>query len=178
MVGLESSERFLLKLGVGTVVWRKDQNGNREFLLGVRNTVPEGKLSLPGGTKDDIAVGVVKKADKNIKKTAIREIYEETGIDINEDRLSIISLDDSNVSEMGYLNFGCAVEVNASVEPDMSKASHAYEFKEWKWFQVGKNKSGENIFFSNDGDIVTEDDIFKPCIPTIRSFLENKLQVK
>ncbi len=160
---LEEELQFL-KMGVGTVVWKISDGGEKRILLGKRNTNPVGKLALPGGTMDDeVSAPLMKDKDKNIKIAAAREIFEESGIKINSDDLKVISVDDTDIKNNRYLNFGCQIEVPWGTEVDLSKATHRDEMSEWKWFKIEDLK---------------EEEIFAPCIPTLKSFTQGKIQAK
>lgn len=154
-----------LRLGVGTIIWKSIENGDREILLGKRMTHPVGKWALPGGTMDDeVSAPLALDKDKDIKIAAAREILEEAGIEISPRGLKVISIDDSDIGESKYLNFGCQIEVPKDTEVNLSRASHGYEMSEWKWFSLK--------------DFNDFNEVFAPCVPTIKSFIHGKIQVK
>ncbi len=159
-----SAEFQPLKMGVGTVIWKKTVDGERMFLMGKRNTNPVGKWALPGGTMDDEVSNpkaIIK--DKNIRAAAVREILEESGIFVDPNDLRITSVDDKDVKNSRYMNFGFQIEVPLDTEIDMSKATHGHEMSEWRWFREEELDPSE---------------IFSPCIPTIKGFSQNKFQAK
>lgn len=151
-----------LKIGVGTVIWKKGPGGERQILMGKRNTPPIGKWALPGGTMDDeVSTPLSEAMDENVMVAAAREVREECGITVKAKRLQIISVDDSEVSEPGYLNFGYQIEVPANTEVNLNVATHAAEMSEWRWFREAE---------------IDNDTVFAPSIPTLESFFTGKIQ--
>ncbi len=80
---------------------------------------------------------------------------------VNPDHLKIISTDTTDIKGRGYLNFGCALKVHLTTDADLSKATHSHEFLSWEWVNVKQ---------------LPWDDIFPPCIPTLKSFIQEELQ--
>ena len=126
------------KMGVGFgVMILKDS----KILLGRRHNDPtkadselhgEGTWTMPGGKLE---------FGESFETAAVREVKEETDLNIREDDLKFISLSNDRVTDahfvtIGFLceNFDGEVKV---MEPD--------EITEWEWFDL--NNLPENIFF-------------------------------
>ena len=167
MVEKQTLEIGRLNLGVGTIIWKQDKQGRRMFLMGKRTTNPIGFWALPGGSCDS----------DNVRVAAAREIREESGIDIQSERLKIVSIDDSEISTIRYLDFGCIVQVDNDTDVDLTNASHAHEVAEWRWFYLNGNPE-KLSFLSTLDEEIGEHEIFFPCVQTLKCFLGNKLQLK
>ncbi len=123
-------------VGVGVMILRKGK-----VLLGKRHFDPEkadselhgeGCWTMPGGK---VSYG------EKLKEAAIREIYEETEIRVNNDDLDLISVTDDILKDAHFVTIGyLCIKYNGEpkvMEPD--------EITEWKWFNLDKLPSP--IFF-------------------------------
>ena len=126
------------KVGVGFGVMILKDN---KILLGKRHDNPEkadselhgeGTWTMPGGKI---------KFGESFEDAAYRETLEETGININKEKLKLISLTNDKVEDAHFVTIGFLCEDfngEASVmEPD--------EITEWRWFLL--NDLPEKIFF-------------------------------
>lgn len=126
------------KVGVGFGVMVLKDN---KILLGKRHDDPEkadselhgeGTWTMPGGK---IEFG------ESLEEAAGREVLEETGIKVDEDRLKLISVANDKVSDAHFVTLGFLCEDfegEAQVmEPD--------EITEWQWFDL--DKLPEKMFF-------------------------------
>lgn len=92
----------------------------------------EGTWTMPGGKLD---------FQEDIKQAAQREVLEEIGIEIDKDKLQLISVtndivEDNHFVTIGFLYNGLEQEPRV-MEPD--------EITEWKWFDT--NNPPSNMFF-------------------------------
>ena len=126
------------KIGVGFGVMMLRDN---KVLLGKRNENPdkadselhgEGTWTMPGGKLE---------FGESFEKAAIREVKEETDININEDKLKFISLANDRVSDAHFVTIGFLCE---DFEGDV-KVMEPDEITEWQWFDL--NNLPEKIFF-------------------------------
>jgi len=120
-------EGFNKKPGVGIgVILLKDN----KLLLGKRHEDPEkadsllhgeGTWTLPGGKLD---------FKEGIPECAYREVYEETGIKINKDRIKIVSVTNDVVEDAHFVTIVFLAE-EFEGEP---KVMEPDEITEWRWF--------------------------------------------
>ena len=78
---------------------------------------------------------------ETLKNAAQREVVEETGININKNNLSLISLTDDIIEDAHFVTIGFLYE-NPEQEPRVMEPD---EIVEWQWFDL--NNLPEKIFF-------------------------------
>jgi len=92
---------FFPKIGVGVLLLKEGK-----VLLGLRHPDPkkaksdlhgEGTWTLPGGKVE---------FKENLRDTAFREVFEETGIKIQKESLEIISISDDILDDVHYVTVG------------------------------------------------------------------------
>jgi len=139
-------------LGVGVVVI----NDNNEILV-IKDRIGQ-RYKLPGGYIDD---------DENISTAAVREVKEETGIDV--DFTSIIALGHFKPLQFGESNLyvGCTAKANSSEINIIDD----YEIIEARWMNLEEflnheevllfNKTIVNTAIKNDGLRFEHIDMFK-----------------
>ncbi|MCX6724064.1 MAG: NUDIX domain-containing protein [Candidatus Staskawiczbacteria bacterium] len=124
------------KVGVGVMIL----NNRGEVLLGKRIDDPikassdlhgEGCWTMPGGKLE---------FQETLIDGAIREVLEETGIKLDKEKTSLISITDELRPDTHYVTAGflCRDFVG---EP---KATEPEEITEWKWYNL--NKLPDNVF--------------------------------
>ncbi|MCX6721950.1 MAG: NUDIX domain-containing protein [Candidatus Staskawiczbacteria bacterium] len=139
------------KVGVGVMIL----NDKKEVLLGKRNDDAEkassdlhgeGTWTMPGGKldfKETLIVG------------AFREVFEETGIKIDKDKLKVISVADEIVPDNHYVTIGfLCKDFEGKV-----KIMEPEEITEWKWYNL--NNLPEKVF--------------PPSLKMIKAYLSNKI---
>ena len=113
--------------GIGIMILR-----DGKILLGKRHDDPEkadsalhgeGTWSMPGGKLD---------FGETPHEGAKREAEEETGLEINKDKLKLISVTNEIVTDAHFITLGFLCE-NFSGEP---KVMEPDEITEWKWFDL------------------------------------------
>ena len=126
------------KPGVGIGVMILKDNG---VLLGKRHGDPkkadselhgEGTWTMPGGKLY---------FKEELEDAAFREVFEETGIKINKEKLKIISITNDIVKDAHFITIGFLCK-DFDGEP---KVMEPDEITEWKWFELDKLPSP--IFF-------------------------------
>ncbi len=131
-------------VGVGVMILK-----NNKVLLGKRNEDPtkadsllhgEGTWTLPGGKLD---------FKEDIQDCAYREVFEETSIRINKDKLKIISVTNDIVEDAHFVTIGFLCKDFAG-EP---KVKEPDEIVEWRWFDL--NNLPTPMFFPS-GKILKE----------------------
>jgi len=124
------------KVGVGVMIFKDDK-----VLLGHRHIDPrkadsqlhgEGTWTMPGGKLD---------FKEELKDCAHREVFEETGIKINKEKIKIISVTNDTVTDAHFITIGFLCE-NFEGEP---KVMEPDEITEWRWFDL--NNLPSPIFF-------------------------------
>lgn len=126
-------------VGVGVIILK-----NNKVLLGKRNDNPdkadsllhgEGTWTLPGGKLD---------FGEDIRDCVCREVFEETGIKTNRDKIKLVSVTNDIVKDAHFVTLGFLCEEfegNPKVmEPD--------EIIEWKWFDI--DKMPDPMFFPSE----------------------------
>lgn len=124
------------RVGVGVMILR-----NGKVLLGKRHADSkkadselhgEGTWTMPGGKLE---------FGEKLKSVAKREVFEETGIKINEENLEIISVTDDILKDAHFVTIGFLCTkffgIPKVMEPD--------EITLWKWFDL--NNLPSPIFF-------------------------------
>jgi 8-oxo-dGTP diphosphatase len=129
------------KVGVGFGVMILKDN---KVLLGKRHEDPnkadselhgEGTWTMPGGK---IHFG------EAFEQAAAREVMEETGIKVNEDKLKFISLANDKVRDAHFVTIGFLCE---DFEGE-AKVMEPDEITKWQWFDL--NNLPEKVFFPSD----------------------------
>ena len=124
------------KVGVGVMIFKDDK-----VLLGYRHRDPrkadselqgEGTWTMPGGKLD---------YKEDLKDCAQREVFEETGIKINKEKIKIISVTNDTVTDAHFITIGFLCE---DFEGD-AKIMEPDEITEWEWFDL--NNLPSPIFF-------------------------------
>jgi 8-oxo-dGTP diphosphatase len=123
-------------VGVGIMIFRNDK-----VLLGKRHDDPEkassllhgeGTWTMPGGKLD---------FGETFEEAAYREVFEETGIKINKERLRIISVTNDIVEDAHFITIGFLCQ-DFKGEAEILEPE---EIIEWKWFRLDNLPSP--IFF-------------------------------
>src|SRR4030042_5431833 len=126
------------KIGVGFGVMILQNN---KALLGKRHGDPEkadselhgeGTWTMPGGK---LHFG------ETFEEAAVREVLEETGLKISQDKLKFISLANDRVEDAHFVTIGFLCE-EFEGEPQVMEPD---EITEWRWFDL--NNLPERIFF-------------------------------
>ncbi len=119
-------------------------NNKNEVLFGKRHDDPEkadselhgeGTWTMPGGKLH---------FKEEFKEAAFRETLEETGIEIDKEKLEIISVTNDIVSDNHFVTIGFLCR-NFKGEP---KVMEPDEITEWKWFNLDNLPSP--IFFPSE----------------------------
>jgi 8-oxo-dGTP diphosphatase len=123
-------------IGVGIALIK-----NNKVLLGKRNSNPEkadselhgeGTWTMPGGKVE---------FGESFEKTAIRELFEETGIEASEKDMNVICVNNDMKDDAHFVTIGFRCKKWKGdprvMEPD--------EIVEWQWFSL--NKLTKPIFF-------------------------------
>lgn len=120
----------IIKVGVGVYIF----NSNNQLLLGLRKSPHgEGTWCPPGGHLE---------YEESFEAAAIREVKEETGLDIAQNDVAVIGVTNDFFKESGkhYVTIHLkAKEFNGEVklcEPD--------KFAKWQWFDM--DNLPENMF--------------------------------
>jgi 8-oxo-dGTP diphosphatase len=116
-------------VGVGIMILK----GNK-FLLGKRHSDPkkadselhgEGSWTMPGGKLH---------FKEELKEAALREVFEETGIKVNKEKLEILSVTNDVAEDAHFITIGFFCK-DFEGEP---QAMEPEEITEWKWFELDK----------------------------------------
>ena len=127
------------KMGVGFGVMILNKSG--QVLLGQRNEDPdkadselqgEGTWTMPGGKLE---------FGEEFEEACVRETKEETGIELDQKKLKLISLTNDMVPKAHFVTIGFLYE-QCDGEP---KVMEPKEIVKWKWFDIGKLP--KNVFF-------------------------------
>ncbi len=127
------------RVGVGVIILR-----NNKILLGKRHDNPkkadsllhgEGTWTLPGGKLD---------FKEGLKDCAYREVFEETEIKINKDKIKIVSITNDIVEDAHFVTIVFVTEEYQG-EP---KVMEPDEITEWKWFDL--NDLPSPMFFPSE----------------------------
>ena len=143
---------FQKKVGVGFgIMILKDD----KILLGKRHNDPdkadsklhgEGTWTMPGGKFE---------FGETFEASAAREVIKETGIEVNQDKLKLISLSNDRVIDAHFVTIGFLCEDfrgEAKVmEPD--------EITEWRWFDLDD----------------LPDKVFFPSAKVLKNYLDNTI---
>jgi len=125
--------------GIG-VMFLKDG----KILLGKRHGDPEkadsqlhgeGTWTMPGGKLD---------FGESFEDAACREVFEETGIKIDKEKLRVMSLSNDMVEDAHFITIGLLLE---DFEGE-AKVMEPDEITEWKWFSL--NELPNPIFFPSE----------------------------
>ena len=114
-------------VGVGVMILK-----DNKVLLGKRNDDPgkadselhgEGTWTMPGGKLY---------FQEELKEAAIREVLEETGINIDEKDLEIISVSNDRAEDAHFVTIGFLCK-NFEGDPQIMEPD---EITDWKWFDL------------------------------------------
>jgi len=132
-------DKKFAKVGVGVMILK-----DNKVLLGHRHYDPqkadselhgEGTWTMPGGKLE---------YKEDPKDCAQREVFEETGIKINKEKIKIISVTSDIVADAHFITIGFLCK-NFEGEP---KVMEPDEITEWRWFDL--NNSPNPIFFPSE----------------------------
>jgi 8-oxo-dGTP diphosphatase len=126
------------KPGIGVGVMILNEN---KVLLGKRHGDPEKADSELHGESSWTMPGGKLHFGEILKDAACREVFEETGININKENLKIISVTDDIIEDAHFVTIGFLYEERTE-EP---KVTEPDEITEWKWFELDNLPSP--IFF-------------------------------
>ena len=123
-------------VGVGVMIF-----SDGKVLLGRRHQDPkkadselhgEGTWTMPGGKLD---------FGESFEQCACREVFEETGIKLSEEKLKVISISNDIVEDAHFVTIGFFCD-NFNGEP---KVMEPDEIVKWKWFSL--DNLPDKIFF-------------------------------
>jgi len=126
---MEEEQKKKIGVGIGVVIFK-----DGKVLLGHRHDDPkkasselhgEGTWTMPGGK---IHFG------ETYQEAAYREVKEETGLEINPDKLKIICINNDILPDVHFVTIGLLAE-EIQGEP---KVLEPDEITEWKWFDMGQ----------------------------------------
>jgi len=126
-------------VGVGVMILR-----DNKVLLGKRHSDAqkadselrgEGSWTMPGGKLD---------FQEELEDAAYREVFEETNIRINKDKIRIVSVTNDVVEDAHFVTIGFLCE-DFEGEP---KVMEPDEIIEWKWFDI--NNISSPMFFPSE----------------------------
>jgi 8-oxo-dGTP diphosphatase len=136
---MSQDKKIGVRAGVGVMILK-----DNKVLLGKRHDDPqkadsalhgEGTWTMPGGKID---------FGETFEEAATREVMEETGIKINQDKLKFISITNDRVSDArGKAHFVTVGFLHKTAE-DEPKVMEPEEITEWRWF--GLDKLPEKMF--------------------------------
>ena len=138
------------KVGVGVMILK-----DNKVLLGKRNDDVqkassdlhgEGTWTMPGGKLD---------FQETLIDGAIREVFEEIGVKIKQDKLKIISVTDEIMADNHYVTIGFLCK-DFENEPRIMEPE---EITEWKWYNL------DNL----------PEKIYPPSLKMIKAYLNNKI---
>lgn len=128
---------------------------DNKVLLGKRHDDPikadsdlhgEGTWTMPGGKLD---------FHETLPDGACREVFEETGIKVNKEKLAVFSVSDEIVYDNHYVTVGFLCN-NFQGEP---KVMEPDEIIEWKWYDLGN----------------LPEKVFPPSAKMIKAYLNKKI---
>lgn len=114
-------------IGVGVMILRENK-----VLLGKRHDDSEKASSLLHGEGTWTMPGGKLYFGEGFEEAAFREAFEETGIEINKEKLKLISVTNDIVKDAHFVTIGFLCE-DFKGEP---KAIEPDEITEWKWFEL------------------------------------------
>lgn len=127
------------RVGVGVIIFK-----DNKVLLGKRHEDPEkadsllhgeGTWTLPGGKLD---------FGEALEDCAFREANEETSVEINKNKLKLISVTNDIVYDAHFITLGFLAE-EFKGEPRVMEPD---EITEWKWFEL--NNLPSPMFFPSE----------------------------
>lgn len=92
----------------------------------------EGTWTMPGGKLD---------FKEKLRDAAFREVFEETGIKVDREKLSVASVTDDIVEDAHFVTIGFLCQ-DFEGDPEVKEPD---EIVEWKWFNL--NELPEPMFF-------------------------------
>jgi len=126
------------KVGVGFGVMILKDN---KVLLGKRHQDPnKADSELHGGGTWTMPGGKIHFGEA-FEEAAVREVMEETGIKINQDKLKFISLTNDRVFDAHFITVGFLCKDFKG----KAKVMEPNEITEWQWFEL--NSLPEKVFF-------------------------------
>ena len=126
-------------VGVGIMILK-----DNKVLLGKRHDDPEkadselhgeGSWTMPGGKLH---------FKEELKDAAFREVFEETGIKVNKEKLQIVSVTNDIVEDAHFVTIGFLCK-SFEGEPEIMEPD---EITEWRWFEL--DNLPKPIFFPSE----------------------------
>ena len=111
------------------------KKGNEILLIRRRNIPFKNSWALPGGYLE---------YNEKTEDAVIREIFEETGIEVNKEKLKIISVTNDRVKDAHFVTIGFLCQDFKGE----AKVMEPEEIIEWKWFDLDNLPS--SIFFPSE----------------------------
>ena len=140
-------------IGVGVMILK-----NGKVLLGKRHSDPEKASSSLHGEGTWTMPGGKLHFKERFEDAAYREVFEETGIRINKERLELISVSNDMIEDAHFVTIGLLCK-DFQGEP---KVKEPEEIVEWKWFPL--DKLPKPLFF--------------PTERILKNYMEKRIYVK
>lgn len=125
--------------GVGIMILQRGK-----VLLGKRHSDPQKASSLLHGEGTWTMPGGKLHFGESFEEAACREVFEETGIKIDKEKLKVISITNDIVEDAHFVTIGLLCN-NFEEKP---KVMEPDEITEWKWFSL--NELPSPIFFPSE----------------------------
>lgn len=123
-------------VGVGIMILK-----NNKVLLGRRHGDPKKAQSLLHGEGTWTMPGGKLHFKEHLEDAARREIFEETGLRVNKEKLKIINISNDIVEDAHFITIGFLCQ-DFKGEPEVMEPD---EIVEWRWFEL--NNLPDPIFF-------------------------------
>jgi len=136
-------------VGVGILVLKEGK-----LLLGKRNDDAEKASSELSGEGTWTMPGGKLHFQESFEEAAIREVKEETDIDIKKEELKLISITNDKTEKAHFVTIGFLTETNQD-----PKAMEPEEITEWKFFEL------DNL----------PEKIFKPSEKVLKNYLDKQI---